>query len=479
MRASGKHTVWIYQLSASARGNMAVNLDVATRGGEFSMDGYHLDLELGETRLKGTEVLLSGGTVSGSLGFAPFVPRENKGLAMLPFVLVDSEVDVYMDSLRFLNLFTSNLGSLLIDGAGQVEGRLHYEKGYLMPGTDLGVGADNIDVRFKGLTVGGHGEIAIDVQDRDLNPMTLSIEYEDLAIKRDKDDEPFVVGDSLGIAINGSNYAAPEAGLSFKELMEDEEARARRATARMQVDVSSAALTDLGIINDYLPPEIPLRIRGGRADLVADIDSGPGDSEGSVNLSSTDLQLDYDGQLLEGKLEANLVLSGGTFSDLAFDFDGSTLVLDEVRVSGERENYDDRGWSAEIDVESARAQWQDPPRLNADLAINISDTRPVVAVFENQGYRPAWLSRMLTIEDIEGHATLAMADKRFTIPEARAEGDKLELGAKGIFTPTDRNGMIYVRYQKLAALLKIEGEKNNLDVLKTKEKFENYRVPAL
>ena len=79
------------------------------------------------------------------------------------------------------------------------------------------------------------------------------------------------------------------------------------------------------------------------------------------------------------------------------------------------------------------------------------------------------------------HAQRFLEERERTLMgwEEAAEGDKLELGAKGIFTPSDRHGMIYVRYQKLAALLKIEGEKNNLDVLKTKETFEDYRVPAL
>ena len=36
--------------------------------------------------------------------------------------------------------------------------------------------------------------------------------------------------------------------------------------------------------------------------------------------------------------------------------------------------------------------------------------------------------------------------------------------------------MIYARYKKLDVVLKMEGEKSNLDVFKAREKFDEYRL---
>ena len=69
-----------------------------------------------------------------------------------------------------------------------------------------------------------------------------------------------------------------------------------------------------------------------------------------------------------------------------------------------------------------------------------------------------------------------MADERLVIPAARVISDKAEVAAKAVFYEQGRDGVIYARYKKLDVLLKMNGDKSDLDVIKVREKFDGYQL---
>ncbi len=71
---------------------------------------------------------------------------------------------------------------------------------------------------------------------------------------------------------------------------------------------------------------------------------------------------------------------------------------------------------------------------------------------------------------------MELADNRLEIPDAKVLSDKAEVAAKAVFYETGRDGMIYARYRKLDVVLKMTGEKSNLDVFNAREKFDQYEL---
>jgi hypothetical protein len=107
----------------------------------------------------------------------------------------------------------------------------------------------------------------------------------------------------------------------------------------------------------------------------------------------------------------------------------------------------------------------------------MSDSRPFVAMFQNQdGWRPDFLARLVTVEDIEGTAQLLIADERAVIPYANATSDNIEVGAKGVIAETGNDGVIYLKYKKADALLKIHAGKKRVDLFRPRKKFDEYRA---
>jgi hypothetical protein len=80
----------------------------------------------------------------------------------------------------------------------------------------------------------------------------------------------------------------------------------------------------------------------------------------------------------------------------------------------------------------------------------------------------------LTIRDIEGRAKVAIANENIVIPLAHVSADKIEIGAKGRISEQSRDGVVYARYKKLDAILKVSGGKRNIDVIRAREKYDAY-----
>ena len=178
-----------------------------------------------------------------------------------------------------------------------------------------------------------------------------------------------------------------------------------------------------------------------------------------------------DQQSLQADLGVEVLIVDGVPADMAFDVTGSRIVLDKVRVKGGKDQFEEEDWSGVLTLTRGDTVFTNPLELNLDATLEMSDSRPIVALFRNQeGWRPEFIANMMTTEDIAGTASMNMANNRIEIPEARVISDKMEAGMKAVIESENRNGVIYLRYKKLDALLKIKDGKKNLDLIKVKEK---------
>jgi len=80
-------------------------------------------------------------------------------------------------------------------------------------------------------------------------------------------------------------------------------------------------------------------------------------------------------------------------------------------------------------------------------------------MFSNHKGEHKWIEKMLTIENIQGNAEMAVENKQIIIPHAFSSSDKIDAGAKGIINAESAEGMFYARFRKLDAVLKNQGRK--------------------
>jgi hypothetical protein len=750
IQVSGKHSYWIFNLKGDGEAKIHASLTYNTRDRVLSLDANELDLNLGPLFVNGEQEVFKRGSVRGSMGFKPFVPREHKDISMLGFLLLDADVDVDVNSLAFIDLFTMGIGGASVNGKGVVKGRLRLDQGTVLEGTDLEVDASDLQVRILAHQIRGAGTVALKLGPETGQLMDLGFQYRDLEVSHDDDSRPLLTGQNLELRIGGDgkllpdperinesrtisleiddlavpdlalfqrylppkwpmslyggdgrldgmaslspfslqvdmsldsdsadlgfqNYrfetnldaalkldnpsvmtggsriggtyiklsesrlkndeekdtkpwgaslviregefslfekgerqdkdsvidlfqllgksearqvlgnssgvmgftaevsslawigvllggdyrtgvsgsstisgdillksGLPEVGtniaiesdglavnfleytssgdgnITFRveegganpdwymgiELLDADMKRQGESKAQIQnvvmtlnaviedmsfdkkqkqfslkLDILSAQVTDMSRFNGLLPPDTPLRFVSGTADLSADILLRQDDADGWLRLNSTGLRAQADTQSVRADLLAEMRLVDGVPPDMIFDISGSEINLTNVRVEGDASQFDNEAWSARFTLTRGETNLSAPPRMNLEADLLMSDSRPIVAMFKNQeGWRPEFLAKMMTVEDIEGSARMDMANERVIIPFAHAISDNIEVGAKAMVTEQSRDGVIYFRYKKADALLRISGGKKNLDIIRVRKKFDEYQV---
>jgi hypothetical protein len=751
IEVSGRVGYWLYNMQGSADADVQAKLNYRSGGGPLELDVHTLDLKLEPMYLNRDFPVFQQGQVRGSMGLAPFRPRENKGLELLDYLLLDVEMDIDSKSLAFVDLFLLNFEGINVNGMGQVSGHLNFDRGWVRDGTDLLVDADDLDVHVLTTEISGAGTIGLSMgQDAD-REMSLGFDFRDLAVQHEQEEAAFLTGEQLSLRIGGNGKIIPdldavnlsrtidleldeltvpdlallqryvprkwpltlhggegtlagtvhvaptqlqidlrlgsdnaemglnqyrfetnldaalrldnpdlvnhstavdgttialtdahlmrdgdrapedwsaslvlnrgEFSLISSEAKQDEEnvvdlfrllaeremqdivgesngrfdfdatvsslawigvlldggyrsdfsghaiitgtanladglpapgtdvtvtsdrlavgildylvtgdgridllvdeggelpdwrfdlglrdAGMRRRNEdqtyikdvelnlaalvpdvsfepdrerrfAMQFSIPAARITDMAVFNSHLPPDSPFRFTGGEAELTAEIALQHDDANGWLRLQADDIDGLLEDQQIEADLDLDISLVGGVPNEMFFDFSGSTVLLDGVRIAGERQEFTQEDWSAQLLLDRAETTWLHPPEMEIDARLNVSDSRPFVALFNNTGWKPRALTRAMTVEDIEGDGRLVLKEHQVRIQHARLIGDTMEIRAKGIIADPSGDGVVYARYKDLDATIRFRNGRKSLDLIKPLKKFEEYELP--
>jgi len=474
IRLDGQYHYWVHQFRGQARGTLEANLDAVSRGGLFSLRVPAIDLELDPHYIKGSEEIFRHGVLSGGLEFAPFVPRENKGSRVLQYLLMDADVDIQVNSLAFIDLFTRSVYGLKINGKGLLGGHLHMEEGKMLEGTDLLVKADDLQVGALSHSISGNGAIRIEVSPETRNELDLDIRFNDMVIMQDGGGTPLLTGHGLILNGRSSNHLLRLGG--DIETTEDAGFKHKMKLHELEFKVPNAHVADMRVFNYYLPPGSPAAFSSGAADLEADILIKPDDTGGFLRLKADGIEAQIDDQSIRADLNAEILLVGGVPEKRLLDISGSELRLDNVRVIGENESFNQKNWATVITLTQAETTLSDPLWFKAEANLNMTDSRPIVAMLGNQKNRPRWVRNMLTVEDVSGIVELEIANRKIVMPNAFMDSDNIEFGVKAVIDKAIKNGVIYARYKKLDIVVKVTDGKRNIDLMRARHKFDEYQL---
>lgn len=364
-----------------------------------------------------------------------------------------------ISDLRWLNALLKNPYYLAVNGAGELTADVSIASGWPASGTILKIFPDELNVNFLEYVSAGDGQITLEVKKGGQQPdLNLNVVLDNALFKRLGEKEAFIenVAIKLQALGRGMSYARPGGNME------------------LDLQIPSATVKNMAVYNHYLPPKSPFAFVGGKANLSADIHLKPTSASGFVRLKTEGMQSRIDEQNVSGELTADINLAGGVPPKMDFDISGSSLVLDRVRVVGEQKNFEAEDWYARLDLKKGRAVWTKPTRIEVDAAIEMRDTRPMVAILANQRGKHGWIENILTVEGVKGEARMSMAQEKIVIPYAFTGSDNIDVGVKGVISEQTREGVFYVRFKKLDGILKIKNNDRNFDILGARKTFDEY-----
>jgi len=471
----GQFYYWVHQFKGQARGTLGAELDVVSRGGLFSLTIPGIGLELGQHRINGAEIFRHG-NLSGELAFAPFVPRQNRGIKLLQYLLLDAAINLRVNSLAFVNQFTRNFKDMSMGGTGQVDGHLRMEHGRVLEGTGLAIEADKLDLEILSHKISGNGAVQIDVDPTSQNQFHMDVRFNDLVMHHGGG-APLFKG--LGLRLRYESAGELFQAAVGKDAAEGKGIPATKKPYELELIIPAARVDDMSVFNYYLPPGSPFVFSSGTAELTADILLKPGDAGGFLKLKAGGMQAQIDEQSIRADFSADISLAGGAPQDRLFDISGTEFKFDDVVVMGENESFDQKNWTTVIKLSQAELVFANPLSLRTQANLYMTDSRPIVAMLGNQKDRPGWVKKMLTIEDVKGVVKLDMADNRILIPDAFIDSEKIDVGAKAFIKEGLNDGVIYARYRKLDIVVKYTDGKRNIDLMHARDKFDEYQLPVI
>jgi hypothetical protein len=422
-----------------------------------SSESWHARMDVENGKLK---LLLPEGMATDS-GFLKLY-QGLKGKEIATLIESDDEeiqINASISDLSWLNVLFKNRLGLAITGSGEVSTNIILSKGWPAPGTKMVIHPQALGVEVLDYVAEGEGEVTLQVEKGGENPdALLSVALENGVMRRKDEEEAFI--EKVAIRLQ-----ALARGISF-----DGESR----DMDLHLKILSATVRDMVIYNQYLPENAPIEFTGGTAKIFADVELTTDTAKGHVQLQTNGLSARVDQQEIEGEITTDITLIDGVPENMDFDISGSALTLDKVKVIGTEKSHDDEDWSARFELKKARAVWRRPIEMDINADLQMTDSKPIVAVIANQRGKHGWLEKALTIDDVNGEAVINMTNNNIVIPYAYADSDKIDIGAKGVITADERDGVFYVRFRKLDGILKISNGKRNLDVLNAREKFEEY-----
>lgn len=400
------------------------------------------------------EVVAETLQLTGALAIDPFLVGDDSIEDLLAGATGTIALDTQASSLGFLSSYLDRVPWLRLGGSGHLTADLEVTNGWMAPGSVLSLEGPRLGADLFGLRASGEGTL------RGLVPegaghTELSVTLPAYSVSREADGARLLDGAGLEVVIVNDSAAIdrPAEGI------------------RLTVDVPPARIPNLAAFSSYLPEATGLELKGGSGEFAARLTyrASEESGEGWLRVAGQGVEAAFG----EVDMSADVVLDGrladARLEDGRFDLSGTRLEIDEV-VTSERGRVRDRGWWGRIRTSSgslvkALGDPDAPPALiEAELAAELRDTGPLVALLEQHLPKLSWIDGLLTVHGVTGSADVRVLGSAISLGDLQVTGGKksrLEMRGDLDLAEADPRGVLFARWGRLSAAVSLaEGERD-------------------
>ena len=306
-----------------------------------------------------------------------------------------------ISDLGWLNLLFKNRFSLAVSNPVEVQADVTVRSGWLAEGSTVKSPARGFRLAILDYVAAGSGTFDLVVEKGGEHPdLRFSAVLDDASFKLEEEKSAIIEQVTLALTASVKSASLTDDG----------------SVKTVELSIPSAKVTDMAVYNVYLPRGSPLRILSGTADLTARLIMQEEDATGFVKLKTSHLVADLDGERISGIMTLDVPIKSGSAKDKMFDISGASLSLDRVGVV--REGATTGDWSTRLDLSKARVTWKRPMTLDVTASVQMSDARPLLAIFADNRKANKWLDRLGDLRNIRADATINVAPDEFVVPYA-------------------------------------------------------------
>ncbi len=386
----------------------------------------------------------------------PFVPKKNKGPKMMQFISGRIRIDSGSAGFQFLEQYFHQIPWLHFNGRGPLMMAWEIENGVLQPGSTFEIDRKEAEIHFLDRTLTGTGYVKGEVVVENGTPTSrLQVFMGEFRIAERGKPKHYITGDDFSII-------ARSTGLDFQSPFEDLE---------VTLDLAESEIHDLSFYNRYIPEKTPFSITSGVGRISYHFEGSHEERSlrGEIELDVDDLVAEFEGTPIVGDIKISAKLRDGQPLERRFDISGTRIDLKSSEFD----------WEGVISFPKSRMRLDSPMEIDAEINVEMRDTRPIVALFDAHHHVPHWVERLMTIEDINGSATLKVGEHAVEVTDMEITGKHLRALADLSLTDNTREGILYIRFRGFSLGIEMTKGKKDLKFIRPLRWFNERRAERL
>ena len=356
-------------------------------------------------------------------------------------------------SLFFLEAYLKKAPWLRFNSQAPLEADLRIDDGRLTPGSTIKSDSDAVSVDLLDRRLTGAGTIGMSVEETQNGPLArLEARLETFSLSMPDGDEPFATG-------RGFKVIATSPSLSFADMF---------TTLDVVADLPEAIIPDLSYYNRYIQRDCGIVILGGKGTISYHIEANQDEKSlhGWTDLTATNGALKFQDYEIRGDVKIHTNIRNVDLERKWFDISETTIAL----------HSDTFPWTADIALPRAKALYSEPMQLDADLNFRMTDTAPLVAVFDAKKDISRFSEKLMTVENVKGKATLRLSDRGAEIAGLGVTGEDLLVLADLALREKGKDGILYIKYHVFSVGVAFENGKKDLDLVRARKWFDEQRA---
>ena len=236
-------------------------------------------------------------------------------------------------------------------------------------------------------------------------------------------------------------------------------------------------IPDLTHYNEYIPSGIGLKIQQGTGRLLSQFEFSKDQEKvaGEIKLALTDIVAHYRSVTVSGHADLHTVIKRGDLESKSFDAAGTRLDLSDITVTKDQWEITSDWWG-KVTFGNTALEFKPKPAATGDIEIRMSDTKPILAIFQEQEDLPEWIQQDLVLENLRAEAVLALSNRILNIEDFELNSGSWTMLGDLVMSPDGREGILYIKRGPLGFVIEHLGEQRKVKLLHGREWFDERRA---
>lgn len=344
---------------------------------------------------------------------------------------------------------------------GAVEGNVEVQNGNVISGTNGKVNAEHIDFE-----VGPYSSLSTGVVEWSFNKKSLKLRnsLNDYLFFGPSSKDSFMRGKSLTLEGTTKTLGLQNMFLHLRDL-------------DIAMKVEKAKITDLGVINDFIPVSDKLKIVQGQADFdsLLYLSTTHPSKKGFLKLKTSNARTQFRDLRFDGNAEINSTFRNSEKGIDVFEMTDTFLKVSDVNMLGKKNHSKKiQNWRGQVDIPLAYIRPKYNVISNGHFKTHLDNAEPILIGLGQEFRLFRILRKVAAVDHVTGEGDFQIGPKLFSFEDVKLDSSDINLKGRYQFYENQHKFLMWFKYDTLKAAIEYNGKNSSYAVNNTLKWYEKH-----